>query len=215
MNMLLKVLNVTVVTICMFLPTTALAVPASHSAVLSDKQALQQKLMALSSYRADFVQQVYDESDNLIQQLTGAIAMQQPNQLFWQTEEEDGMTIIADGKTIWQLDSFSEQVIAFNQESSAATNPFMLIAVPEGPHWQQYEIEARDNGYLVKAIAENSVLTSLLLRFDQSELTAVEFFDNQNQRSNIVFSNIQQGVSISPDTFHFVLPAGFEFDDQR
>jgi outer membrane lipoprotein carrier protein len=51
--------------------------------------------------------------------------------------------------------------------------------------------------------------------FNNDTLVELESQDGQQQKSLLLFSEIQQNHSLPADTFIFVRPEGYELDDQR
>jgi outer membrane lipoprotein carrier protein len=61
----------------------------------------------------------------------------------------------------------------------------------------------------------NGGIESLRLVFDGDTLVKLESQDGQQQKSVLSFTDIKQNHSLPVDTFIFVMPDGYELDDQR
>ncbi len=181
----------------------------------SAKQQLQQLLSNLNTYDATFTQEVVDRNNEVLQSSQGRLTMRQPNQLIWHVIGEDESKLVADGSTIWHEDSFSEQVIAMTQAATANNNPFLLLAEPDSKHWDEYQVLYQQGSFTVSSSDPRAMIQSLVLRFNGETLTSFDFIDNQQQRSAIVFSEIQQGISLSDTVFDYQLPVDYDLDDQR
>lgn len=192
-----------------------LSVTASSSEQTLAKQELRQRLAGLKTYQASFQQQVFDTQGSVIQSANGVITLRQPNQMSWQVLGDDESLIMADGDTIWQQDNFSEYVVAIPQQDTVSNNPLILLAQPEGEHWQQFNVSANNNVFTVSAIAEDAIVTELQLVFETDILASFSFTDSQSQRSAITFTDVNQGLDIAPETFIYKVPDGFDLDDQR
>lgn len=185
--------------------------------VFADETAdsLKNTLLKITSYQADFTQVVKDISGEILQEASGKILMQQPQKLYWETFEPNEAILVADGNTLWHLDPFVEQVIAMNQDGSTNNHPIMLIAEPERTNWEEYKVTQTNNGYSVFPISEQQSVRELELTLANGVITSILIKDQQDQVNELLFSNIKQNDTIEKSIFEFVVPEGFDLDDQR
>lgn len=181
----------------------------------SSQQILQQKLAALKTFSAKFAQTVTDKQGEVLQQGKGQLQLQQPDKLRWQVQPPNENTLIADGKTLWHVDPFVEQVIAWDQASQVANNPIVLLAQPHSDAWQQYTITQQGQQFSVTAKSNTSQVAKLVFQFDGDKLVALDIVDRQQQLSHLQFSDIKQGIALDASLFQFSLPSGYNLDDQR
>lgn len=180
------------------------------------KAELQSRLQSLSSYVADFKQQVFDMSGELLQDAGGKIHLQQPQKLHWELLPPNEGILIADGETLWHIDPFVEQVVALNQLKAVNNHPIMLIAQPKSTMWADYQVVQNDERFIVSPKQGAGNIQQLIITFNQRmQLAAIELLDQQEQRNVLTFSNIQLNPDIRADLFQFNLPEGFDLDDQR
>lgn len=185
-------------------------------AITKAKDDLKLLLNALKTYKAQFKQLVVDGQGELLQESIGYLVLKQPNLMLWNVIEPDENRLIADGETLWYVDPFVEQVTAVHQAQSVANNPVVLLTDPENDSWQDFDIRYINNEYVIEAIKPESHIARLVLNFDETgTLSGLRFTDRQEQKSELVFSDIQQNLAVSSDMFIFSLPEGFEMDDQR
>lgn len=194
----------------------------SVSTPTQEQAASQLKVLVkqLQTYQADFAQKVTDAEGEVLQEASGNLALMQPGKLSWRVLEPDENTLIADGKTLWQVDPFMQQVIAMQQKKAIADNPFILLTDPDTTLWQQYRISQSGKTrvrktYVIEALSDQSPIVSLSLTFEKQRLVKLVFNDRQEQTSTFAFSNIRQNKPIAAERFVFTLPEGFELDDQR
>lgn len=200
----------------MKLGSALLMVTLSWSAMAdSASQELKQKLEQLKTYSATFVQQVTDVEGELLQESTGKILMAQPNKLRWQTNDEDGNVLLADGENLWHMDPLVEQVIVMSQKNAVANNPMILLTEPDSAHWKKFSIEQQGATFIVSALTEESSIKSLVLTFSGQTLIALTLLDRQQQASALKFTDIQQNSPLESSQFTFTLPKGYDLDDQR
>ena len=197
----------------MMLVTLMLISPLSFAADI--KQELQTQLATLKSFQADFKQRVVDAQDNVLQQSTGKLYVQQPNQLRWEVTAPDETTLIADGSSLWLIDPFAEQVTAMSQNQAVDNNPIVLLTDPTNDAWSSFTYSGELGHYTVTSTNEQSQIQSLTFKFDNNLLTGLTIIDRQQQRSELSFSAQVVNLELDNDLFIFSLPEDFELDDQR
>ena len=179
------------------------------------KQQLRVKLVKLATYQANFTQTVVDIENTLLQQATGRLALQQPNKLYWELFEPNESVLLADGDNIWNIDPFLDQVVVNSADVALKNNPLILLTNPDSSQWQEFEVSQSDNQFIITPRELNGGIESLRLVFKGDTLVELESQDGQQQKSVLLFSDIQQNHLLPADTFLFVMPDGYELDDQR
>ena len=179
------------------------------------KQQLKVKLAMLATYQANFTQTVVDIENTLLQQATGRIVLQQPNNLYWELFEPNESILLADGTNIWNIDPFLEQVVVYGANAALENNPLILLTNPDSNKWQEFDVSQSGSQFVIKPQELNGGIESLRLVFNGDTLIEIESQDGQQQKSLLLFSEIQQNHSLPADTFMFVMPEGYELDDQR
>jgi outer membrane lipoprotein carrier protein len=179
------------------------------------KQQLQVKLAMLATYQANFTQTVVDIENTLLQKATGRIVLQQPNNLYWELFEPNESVLLADGDNIWNVDPFLEQVVAYAADAALENNPLILLTNPQSSQWQKFEVSQLDNQFIITPRELNGGIESLRLVFNGDILVELESQDGQQQKSLLLFSDVKQNNALPADTFIFVMPDGYELDDQR
>ena len=182
---------------------------------LDAKQQLKVKLVKLVTYQANFRQTVVDIENTLLQQATGRIVLQQPNKFFWELFEPNKSVLLADGDNIWNIDPFLEQVVVNTADVTLENNPLILLTNPASNQWEKFEVSQSDSQFIITPRELNSGIESLRLVFDNDTLVELESQDGQQQKSLLLFSEINQNHSLPDDIFIFVRPDGYELDDQR
>ncbi|WJG11170.1 outer membrane lipoprotein chaperone LolA [Aliiglaciecola sp. LCG003] len=195
--------------------TFAKEVPVVEPKVQQNVAELKSILSSIRTFHASFKQTVIDAQGEQVQESVGELILKQPNLMIWQVNEPDENLMVADGSTLWYSDPFVEQVIAVDQAASVANNPIVLLSDPENKSWQDFNIDFGQGMYKVKAISPQSQIAELQLRFEQGKLVELSLIDRQLQISKLVFSDIQQNIPLGNEPFKFVVPDGFELDDQR
>lgn len=176
---------------------------------------LKNRLANLHSFQANFTQKVTDANNELLQEATGNIALQQPNKLFWQLAEPHESKLIADGQTLWNIDPFVEQVVAVDQDLAVKNNPLILLTQPHSEAWQGFKVSRQASTYVIQAAHADAPVSKLTLRFEGEALVALSMQDSQQQTSELEFNQAQQNQPVDPSVFTFSLPEGYDLDDQR
>jgi outer membrane lipoprotein carrier protein len=182
---------------------------------LNAKQQLKVKLASLATYQANFTQTVVDIENTVLQQATGRIQLQQPNNLYWELFEPNESVLLADGENIWNVDPFLEQVVVYGANAALENNPLILLTNPDSSKWDEFEVSQSDAQFIITPLELNGGIESLRLLFKGDVLIELESQDGQQQKSLLTFSEIKQNNPLAADTFIFVMPEGYELDDQR
>ncbi|WP_372763434.1 outer membrane lipoprotein chaperone LolA, partial [Pseudoalteromonas sp.] len=114
-----------------------------------DSQALQDQLATLTSFKAQFVQQVTDKQGQAVMQGEGTLALQQPMMIRWQQTNPDDTLFVSNGDKTYYFDSFAEQVTIMNTHSLIDSTPFVLLTSKDPAQWQKYAVLATNNGFSV------------------------------------------------------------------
>ncbi|KXI29465.1 outer membrane lipoprotein carrier protein LolA [Paraglaciecola hydrolytica] len=203
-------------TIARWLLTSLLLVHTVSMAQAIDAQhLLKQRLSQLKTFQAKFSQRVTDAQNTLLQEGDGNIVLQYPNQLYWSLNAPNENILVADGQTLWQLDPFMEQVVAVNQKAAIDNNPLILLTNPQDKAWDEYAISEHNNQFVITPKSQQGEIAKLVLSFDGANLVAMQIIDGQQQVSDLVFTAIKQNQIVDKALFTFIIPDGFELDDQR
>jgi outer membrane lipoprotein carrier protein len=179
------------------------------------KQQLQAKLALLATYQASFTQTVIDIENTLLQKATGRIVLKQPNKLYWELFEPNESVLLADGDNIWNIDPFLEQVVVYGADAALENNPLILLTNPDSSKWEEFDVSHSDSQFIITPRELNGGIKTLRLLFKGDLLVELESQDAQQQKSLLLFGEIKQNHSLPSDTFIFVMPDGYELDDQR
>lgn len=177
--------------------------------------ALQTKLATMQNYEADFTQTVTDVSGEVLQESAGVIKLKQPNQLYWEALEPNEVILIADGKTLWQIDAFMEQVIAMDQDQAISNNPMILLTNPQSDAWQNFSISRSEDNFIIESNSTESHVSKLVLEYTGITLTGLQIHDRQEQVNKLTFNSVKQNQNIEKSVFSYSVPSGYDLDDQR
>ena len=191
------------------------AAAASQIEKITPKSELKLKLNKLVSYTANFSQSISDISGKELQRTSGTLTLQTPNMLRWETQMPDETLLIADGTTVWNVDPFVEQVTVMQQASITQNNPLMLLVSDDQKQWNAVTVEKKESRFMVVSQDENANIISLNIEFSGVQLTRLQSTDRQQQKSLLIFSNIEQNQPVAQMLFSYQIPENYIIDDQR
>jgi len=193
------------------------------------KTILMAKLAYLDYFTANFTQEVFSDSGEMLEQSAGQLAISKPNLANWHTVEPDELAIVSDGQDVWFYNPWIEQVSVYSLSAAIAKTPILLLTSKDESLWQQYtvtknsvtqkELTQAEQSFVISANDPNSQIKSLTLVFDSKEnknqLKQFSFLDATGQLSHIKLSDFDAQHPPSLSLFNFVLPEGVQVDDQR
>ena len=202
--------------------TSAMSSTADSAAVaqqgtqnIAVKDELKMKLSKLVSYSANFSQSISDINGKELQRTSGTLTLKTPNMLRWETQLPDETLLIADGNTVWNVDPFVEQVTVMQQESITQNNPLMLLVSDDEKQWNAVTVEKKVSRFMVVSQDENANIISLNIEFNGDQLIRLQSTDRQQQKSLLIFSNIEQNQPVEQLLFSYKIPENYIIDDQR
>lgn len=202
--------------------TSAMSSTAESAAVaqqgtqnIAAKDELKMKLSKLVSYSANFSQSISDINGKELQRTSGTLTLKTPNMLRWETQLPDETLLIADGNTVWNVDPFVEQVTVMQQESITQNNPLMLLVSDDEKQWNAVTVEKKASRFMVISQDENANIISLNIEFNGDQLIRLQSTDRQQQKSLLIFSNIEQNQPVEQLLFSYKIPENYIIDDQR
>jgi outer membrane lipoprotein carrier protein len=189
-----------------------------------DKKSLRSLLGEFSSLRADFTQIIKDMQGQELQNSSGSILLQKPMQLRWSVDKPEESMLLADGKTVYNIDPWVEQVTLLDQSDLTKSNPLMLLISDDESQWSQVnvsklKVEAQTRKkeiYTIISDDPNSSIVSLVLTFDKDKkLNSLESTDRQQQVNIVTFTDTQYNGATDSSKFSFNAPSTWSVDDQR
>ncbi len=194
---------------------TAVLMTASMLAhAQSVKEELQNQLVQLKPFSADFTQTVTSPEGDNLSIAQGLMQLQRPNQFRWETLSPDEQLIVSNGESLWFYNPFVEQVSIYSLEDAIANTPFMLIAGAEQTAWENYRVTKQAGVYTV--ITPNDPAAAVFtLQFEQGEIAQFSVQEQQGQHSQFALTNHKTMNKMDPALFNFTIPEDTDIDDQR
>ncbi len=181
----------------------------------SPEQDLKTLLNGMQAYKANFSQTVTDSQGEVVHEAEGQLTMARPDKLRWETQVPDETLLIADGKAVWNIDPFVEQVTVIDQSKAIADNPVILLTTQDEATWQKFAIDGNENQFTVSPKDGNGQIKSLSLTFSDGVMTSLSMLDAQDQQSQLKFSDVRTNFSVNNGVFTADVPDSYMIDDQR
>lgn len=180
------------------------------------KAELKGLLARFENFQANFTQSITDVTGEELQSASGTILLVKPQKLRWEVAFPEESLLIADGKTVFNVDPFLEQVTLLEQDELTNNNPLMLLTTDDESQWQQVDVVFNEGYYILSSKDDDAIIETVTLKFnDKSTLTELVSVDRQQQTNTIVFSKVQQNIALPNDIFTYDIQSNWVVDDQR
>jgi outer membrane lipoprotein carrier protein len=179
------------------------------------RTALDLYLDGLESWRAEFSQSITDSRGRMRPAQRGRLLVQRPGKFRWEVGPSRGnaaQIMVADGRTVWFLDSDLDQVTVRPAGSGGAATPAMLLSGTT-PLRTKFNVEAlgrkADLDWVrVSPKSSDGQFKEMRFGFSQRALRRLEIDDKLGQRSVMIFENAARNDRIDPSEFRFSPPPG-------
>jgi len=190
----------------------SLLLPASVWA--AEGQRLQQYVDNLKTLRAEFVQRLYDDQDQLIQESRGDFLLQRPGQFRWDYKKPYAQLIVSDGKKVWIYDQDLAQVTVKKLDMNLGSAPILLLSQQQ-PLAEAFDILAlgqKDDlfWYKLEPKQAESDFKAIFLALDDNGLKVMELKDGFGQATQIRFMDLESNVKLDQKAFQFTPPEGVD-----
>lgn len=171
---------------------------------------LSEILADISSYRAEFVQQIYNQDQQLVQQSEGTLYAARPGKLRWLSEAPFEQLIVVDGTNIWRYEEDLQQVVVSGYNDDLGSTPALLLSGNVDSIGARYKVSEVGGQYQLLPRDEQSLFRAMTVRFDNGKLTQLLLEDTLGQTTKLLLSNIEQNPTLDPAIFEFVPPEGVD-----
>lgn len=182
----------------------------------ADKASLRALLANFTNLKATFNQTITDLQGQELQSSKGELLLQKPQQIRWITESPEESILVADGKTVFNVDPFVEQVTLLDQSTLTKSNPLMLLITDQESQWVQVAVTKENNAFTVISLAVDSPITKLILNFGKdNKLLSIVSIDRQQQQNKVAFTNVAYNTPTNKEDFSYTPKPSWVIDDQR
>ena len=180
-----------------------------------DKAQLRQLVAKITSFEAQFTQQVKDVDGKVLMEGQGQVMLAQPALIRWHAVTPDENMMVSDGKTLWVHNVDLEQVTIIDAKNAIDSTPFALLTSADDGLWQDYQVVKQGDEYQIKPHQPKGQVKQLNVKLADHQFTQLTIVDVSGQQSMFTFSEAKHNHNLASKWFTFVLPAGVEVDDQR
>ena len=168
--------------------------------------------------RAQFNQQVVDETGYVLETSSGVFYLSRPGQFRWDYKSEDpnyelGQQIVADGDSIFMYDPDLQQVTKRSLKDALAQIPSLLL-VQTGQNIDVH-FNVSDFGLIdglswvgLKPKDENASYQQLMIGFLGEEINTITLLDGLGNETQLSLTVVRENVDLDNNTFAFVPPDG-------
>lgn len=186
----------------------------SVSAADSATEKLNAFVKNVVTFKANFEQTVLDPRGNIMEQAEGEFTLDRPGKFRWDYKQPYPQHIVADGLHIWFYDVDLEQVTVKSQEEALADTPATLLSgntLPEDKYLLT-DMPSDDGLFWVELIPKDveSSFQTIALAFDDNGLRTMIMKDRFDQRTRLVFRQVQENPTLAKDAFVFTPPEGVD-----
>ena len=163
--------------------------------------------------QANFTQTVTSPDGKRSKTSSGSFEFARPNRFRFAYARPFEQLIVSDGQKVWIHDVDLNQVSVRKLSAALGATPAALLAGASLD--KEFELAAQpsqDGIDWVQATprTKDGSVTQLRVGFRGKDLAALEIVDAFGQRSQLLFSAVQQGLALPAERFRFVPPPGVD-----
>lgn len=180
-------------------------------------QKLEKFLYQLDTISAKFEQSILDTDSASVGRFQGDLYISRPGKFRWDYFEPYEKQILADGDTVYIIDTDLEQITYVSQERALKGTPAGIL-IDEGKLEERFEIidigssQGMDWVELLPRDAE-SQFTRILLAFVNDDLRRMEMADKFGQVTRFQFYDVKRNPELDKQLFVFKRRQGYDFLD--
>ena len=188
-----------------------LPVPAKANAVESLKAFVNKTL----TFQANFSQTLLDKHFQIVKKASGSMMFERPGKFRWIYDQPYQQLIVGDGKQVWFYDQDLAQVTIHRLDQALGSTPAALLAGGNTIErdFNLQAIDAQGETEWLEAIPKSQENSFVLIRLGFSKtgiLREMVLRDSFDQVTWLIFSEIEQNPSLTPDLFQFTPPEGVD-----
>ena len=178
--------------------------------VFAQNDNLEKFLSNLNSFEANFVQEVKDFSNQIIDESSGKVIFLKPNFFRWTYQIPSENEIISDGEFLYLYDPDLKQVIESRLDGQLNMSPAMLL-VSENIHQFFNTRLLKNSQNIMEFVAqpknnESAFFKQVIFKFSNNQLNIMKVLDNFDNLTTIKFHKIIQNKDINEAKFLFNYP---------
>ncbi|MCV6637972.1 outer membrane lipoprotein chaperone LolA [Candidatus Albibeggiatoa sp. nov. NOAA] len=176
-------------------------------------------LRDLSTLQADFVQRLYADTGELLEETEGQMYIQRPDYFRWAYQVPYQQLIVADGKLVWIYDEDLEQVTIKDFDTALGKTPALLLSSSQPRVEQDFNVSKLDSQseytrLQLEPKEEDAPFEKIILTLNGQALRGLDLVDNLGQTTTMHFKNMQRNQKLDKALFQFVPPEHVDIIDE-
>lgn len=164
----------------------------------------------VKTFKAQFSQIVIDDNGNEIQNSSGIVYLERPNQFRWDYQKPYEQIIVGDGEKIWIYEPDLDQVTVKHQGAAIDNTPAQMLAsdVPIEKNFLINDLGMNGKEAWVELIPKQEEATFLLIKlaFQEGELSKMLLGDSLGNQTELIFTQVQSNSKLEKNIFVFTPP---------
>lgn len=173
-------------------------------------ESLSHSLSRISSYRAEFQQQIYDQDQELLQQSEGTLMAARPGKLRWESLAPYAQLIVVDGKQVWRYEEDLQQVVVSPYSDDLGGTPALLLSGNVDSIAARYTVAKVEDQYELQPRDEQSLFRKMRVTVADGKITGLLLEDTLGQTTRLTFTAIELNPDIPLERFEFLVPEGVD-----
>lgn len=164
---------------------------------------------SFSSISGSFIQTIYAESGEVIDQQQGVMSLQKPRLIRWETANPRQI-MVCGGDSIYLYDPDLEQVVIRPWRDDPTQNPVSLFTADvDLSEW--FAITREESGFDLRPTDPDSLISLIQVFVDASGMpSGFSVSDQPGQLSEVRFEDVSFDTELTPSVFRFAVPDGVD-----
>lgn len=193
------------------LAVTAMMLLSLLALPLQASERLWQLLRSTEAASGAFMQELYDEEDELLERSSGRYAVLRPHYFLWEIEYPDRQRIVASADTLWHYDIDLATATRRDTAGNSDFAPLQLLGGDVAVLRERFTVdELGDDAFRLQPTYPDAGFSSVDMRWSEDTLTGMSVLDRSGQRLELTLTPELPTPSLSPAEFEFVVPEGVE-----
>lgn len=169
-------------------------------------------LEPLTTYVADFDQQILDGSGQRLQSASGEMWLARPGRFRWEVDAPYSQVVVSDGEQVTLYDPDLEQATIQPLDQRVTHTPALLLSGSAEALTENYTVASNQRGvtevFTLTPRSADTLFETLQLTFHSERLGGLQMTDSTGQQTAIEFDNVKQNGTIEDSRFSVELPDG-------
>lgn len=172
----------------------------------------------LNTLQADFVQRLYADTGELLEETEGQMYIQRPEHFRWAYLIPYQQLIVANGQVVWIYDEDLEQVTIKNFDTALGKTPALLLSSSQlhvEKNFTITKLKSQSEYIRLQLLPkEEAQFKKMILTLDGKILRSLDLVDNLGQTTTMHFKNMQRNRDLDADLFEFEPPEHVDIIDE-